>query len=233
MLAPGIMHAAYLQPARNWVRHWAVGNRHLEQISGCDIYEYVQVLNANAFIIIPECCLWYDPRMLDDRQSGATLGDALSYAEEVSCKAQDFALKIWNEAQPHLDRQTPWRKMVEEKMGARLAKHTNVSDPPFQFERQLRARKITVAEKVGIEGHDDIYRMFELGGMYKMLDEEYKAAANSEIQRLRDAVHGQLLGYDRFLHKNYEVVHTPIGNLVGMGIGALLESAQYAKSLER
>jgi len=123
--------------------------------------------------------------------------------------------------------------MIEEIMDARQAAYTNVSNPPFAFQRQDRSRQITVAEKVGIEGHDDVYRMFELGGVYRMLDEEFKATANQHIGLLRDEAHRKLTEYDGFLHTNYDVVHTPIGNLVGMGVGALLEAAQYAKTLER
>jgi hypothetical protein len=233
MLAPGIMHAAYLQPARNWVRHWAAGTRNLEPIRGCDIYEYVQVVNPNAFIIIPECCIWYDPRMLDDRPSGITLGDALDYAARSTRAAQEFVGEIWRAAQPQLTVHTPWRKMVEEKTDAREAAYTNVSDPPFTFERQDRARKITVAEEIGIKGHDDIYRLFELGSMYRLLDAEYAASANDDIGTLRDQVRDRLVVDDRFLHANYQVVNTPIRNLIGMGVGALLEAAQYAKTLER
>ena len=233
MLAPGIMHAAYLQPARNWVRHWAAGTRNLEPISGCDIYEYVQVINPNAFAIIPECCIWYDPRMLDDRPADATLGDALDYAARSTREAQEFVTAIWREAEPQLTVHTPWRKMVEEKIDAREAGYTNVSDPPFTFERQDRARRITVAEEIGVKGHDDIYRLFELGSMYKLLDADHAATGNVAVGRLRDQVRDQLVAYDRFLHANYEVINTPIRNLVGMGVGALLEAAQYAKTLER
>jgi len=233
MLAPGIMHAAYLQPARNWVRHWAAGNRNLEPISGCDLYEYVQVINPNAFMLIPECCLWYDPRMLDDRPSGANLGDALSYADAVTDAAEAFVLDLWREATPHLAVDTPWRVMVAEKMAARIEQHTNVSNPPFEFERRVRERPISVAEKIGIEGHDDIYRMFDLGGMYKVLEEEHMATGQAALAKLRDRARERLIEYDAFLHRNYDVVNTPIRSLVGMGIGALIEGARYAKTLER
>ncbi len=233
MLAPGVMHAAYLQPARNWVRHHAAGNRNLEPIRGSDSYEYVQVCNPDAFIIIPECCLWYDPRMLDDRQSGSTLGEALGYADEVTYEAQRFLLELYSEAQPHLEKETPWRRMTEENIEPLIAGYTNVSNPPFEFDPAIHSRRITVAEKIGIEGHDDIYRMFPLGGMFKMLDEEHRATGSTAMEELRSKAHDKLLEYDRFLHENYEVVNTPIRNLVGMGIGALLHAAGYAKTLER
>ena len=233
MLAPGIMHAAYLQPARNWVRHYAAGNKNIEPIRGCDLYEYVQVLNPNAFIIIPECCIWYEPRMLDDRDSESTLGDALSYANDVTNNANNYELELWNELSPLLVSNTPWQKMVEENIEPLLAKYTNVSNPPFKFNPDVHARKATIAEKIGIEGHDDIYRMFSLGGIYKTLDEEFKRTGSDKIGKLRDDAHEKLHEYDQFLHKNYAIVNTPIKNLVGMSIGALLNAAEYTKTLQR
>ena len=233
MLAPGVLHAAYLQSARNWVRHHAAGNRNIEAIQGCEIYEYVQVLNPNAFIVVPECCIWYDPRMLDDRAGDTTLGEALSYANEVTDRARQFELKIWREAEPHLKTETPYREMVWKTIEPLIAQYTNVSNPPFEPDPKHYGRKITVAEKIGIEAHDDLYRMFSLGGMYRMLEEEYRATASGAIEHLRAEVHQQLLEYDCFLHENYDVVNTPINNLVGMGIGTLLHAAQYTKSLER
>jgi hypothetical protein len=233
MLAPGIMHAAYLQPARNWVRHFAEGNTNIEPIQGCDIYEYVQMWNPNAFILIPECCIWYEPRMLDDRDSESTLGDALSYAHKVTNEANNYRLKIWKEALPYLNSETPWKKMVTENIQPLISKYTNVSNPPFVFNAEVHARKATIAEKIGIEGHDDIYRMFSLGGMYKMLDEEFKVSGNEKIGKLRDETKEKLIEWDKFLHKNYTIINTPIRNLVGMSISALIHAAEYTKTLER
>lgn len=233
MLAPGIMHAQYLQPARNYVRHMAAGNKHLEPIQGCDIYEYVQIWNPDSFIIIPECCLWYEPRMLDDRESESTLGDALSYGNEKMNEANNFLLDVWNEAEPHLKTETPWKQMTWENVEPLIAKYTNVSNPPFKFNPKIHARKATVAEKIGIEGHDDLYRMFNIGGMYKMLDEEAKASGSEKALELKERTHAKLVEYDKFLHENYTIVNTPIHNLVGMSIGALLQASQYTKGLVR
>jgi hypothetical protein len=233
MLAPGIMHAQYLQPARNYVRHWAAGNHDLEPINGCDSYEYAQIWNPDSFIIIPECCLWYEPRMLDDRESESTLGEALVYGNEVTNKANNFLLDTWNEGEPHLKTKTPWKQMTYENIEPLVAKYTNVSNPPFKFNPKVHARKATTAEKIGIEGHDDLYRMFNLGGMYKMFEEEVKASGSEKAQELKDRCHAELVTYDKFLHENYEIIQTPIHNLVGMSIGAVLEASQYTKGLVR
>ena len=90
-----------------------------------------------------------------------------------------------------------------------------------------------MAEKVGIEGHDDIYRMFKLGGLRRALDEEFEATGSPEVEALRDEAHARLLEYDCFLHENYDVVNHPIRNLVGMSTGCLLYSALYATTLKR
>jgi len=233
MLGPGIMHAEYLTPARNWVRHHAAGNSNIEPIQGCDAYEYAQVLNPDAFVIIPECCIWYEPRMLDDRLSESTLGEAFRYGNEVTNDANNFLLAVWGRALPHMVTETPYRFMVEDYMEPLIRKYTNVSNPPFRFDARVHARKATVAEKIGIEGHDDIYRMFKLGGLRRALEEEFEATGSPEIEALRDEAHAELLEYDGFLHENYDVVNHPIGNLVGMSTGCLLHSALYAKTLQR
>jgi hypothetical protein len=233
MLAPGIMHAAYLTPARNYARHHAAGNTNIEPIQGCDTYEYVQMINPDAFIIIPECCIWYDPRMLNDNLSDTTLEDALKYGNEKTNQANNYLLDIWTEALPHLITETPYKKMMEEIMEPLIEKYTNVSNPPFTFNASIRGRKATIAEKIGIEGHDDIYRMFPLGGLWRTLEEEYKASGDSIISSLKDTVHDKLASYDKYLHENYEVVNHPIKNLVGMSTGALLYSSLYAKTLQR
>ena len=90
-----------------------------------------------------------------------------------------------------------------------------------------------MAQKIGIEGHDDLYRMFYLGGLVRTLDAEYEKSGNDTIKALRGEAYAKLVEWDGFLHERYEVVHHPIRNLVGMSIGALLASADYAKTLQR
>ncbi len=233
MLAPGVMQAEYLTPARNYVRHYSAGNRNIEPINGCDAYEYVQMMNPDAFIIIPECCIWYEPRMLDDRISDTTIGEALKYADDKTNQANNLLLDLWKQALPHMSTETPHKKMVIEVMEPLIERYTNVSNPPFTFDPVKHEREATVAEKIGIEGHDDIYRMFKLGGLYKALDAEHKISGNPTIEALKKAAYDKLVEYDKYLHENYEVINHPIRDLVGVGIGALLYSALYAKTLQR
>jgi hypothetical protein len=211
----------------------AAGNQHLEPIQGCDIYEYVQIWNPDSFIIIPECCLWYEPRMLDDNVSETTLGEALSYGNDRMNEANNFLLDTWNEAEPILETETPWKQMTWENVEPLIEKYTNVSNPPFKFNPRVHARKATVAEKVGIMGHDDLYRMFNIGGLYKTLEEEAKATGSDKALELQQRAKDKLEEYYKFLNENYTIVNTPIHNLVGMSIGALLAASQYTRGLVR
>jgi hypothetical protein len=233
MLAPGIMWAEYLTAARNWVRHYAAGNTNIEPIRGSQMLEYGQQVNPHLFIMIPECCKWYDPRMLDDRPSDTTIGEAFAYGDAKMKEMEEFILDLWKRAEPDLKHDTVFRGMMQEFVAPLIEKYTNVSNPPFRFSEDYLKRKATVAEKIGIEGHDDLYRMFYLGGMVRTLDLEYEKSGNDNIKALREEAYAKLAQWDTFLHENYEVIHHPIRDLVGMSIGALLSSAEYAKRLQR
>lgn len=233
MLAPGIMWAEYLTAARNWIRHYSAGNTNLEPIRGCQMLEYGQQYNPHLFIMIPECCHWYDPRMLDDRPSDITLAEAFEYGHSKMREMEKFILDLWKRAEPDLKHDTVFRGMMQEYITPLIQKYTNVSNPPFKFSNDYLKKKATIAQKIGIEGHDDLYRMFYLGGLVRTLDLEYEKSGNSSIKAMREEAYAKLAEWDKFLHENYEVIHHPIRDLVGMSIGALLSSAEYAKRLQR
>jgi hypothetical protein len=119
--------------------------------------------------------------------------------------------------------------MMDEHMKPIIEKYTNVSNPPFIFDEKVHSRMATVAEKVGVEGRDDLYRMFYLGGLLRTFDAELEAGGRETLSGLRDEVYGKLQDYDNYLHDNYTIVAHPIRNLVGMSLGAILHSAVYAK----
>ena len=233
MLAPGMMWAEYLTSARNWVRHYAAGKTNIEPIQGSQMLEYGQQYNPHLFIMIPECCQWYDPRMLDDRPSDTTIAEAFEYGDGKMREMEEFILNLWKRAEPDLEHDTVFRGMMQEFVDPLIQKYTNVSNPPMRFSEDFLKKKATVAQKIGIEGHDDLYRMFYLGGLVRTLDAECVKGGNDNIKALREEAYGKLVAWDRFLQENYEVVHHPIRNLVGMSIGALLSSAEYAKKLQR
>lgn len=233
MLAPGVMWAEYLTAARNYVRHYAAGDRNIEPLRGCQMWEYGQQYNPHLFIMIPECCKWYDPRMLDDRPSDTSIGEAFEYGDGKMREMEELVLTLWKRAEPELKHDSAFRGMMEENVAPLIHRYTNVSNPPFRFSDEFMKKKATVAQKIGIEGHDDLYRMFYLGALVRTLDAEYEKSGNDRIEALREEAYDKLVEWDTFLHDHYEVIHHPLRNLVGMSIGALLSSAEYAKTLQR
>ena len=231
-LAPGIQLAAYMTPARSWIQQWARGNTSIEPIRGCYIYEYGLMRNPKLFMMIPECCLWYDPMMWNDEPSDSTVGDALKTAKEMTDEHNRFLLESWQEAEPMLKEQTPFKAMMDEWMQPIAKRYTNVSNPPFTFDEKTHSRTATVAEKVGVEGHDALYRMFYMGGLIRTLDADLEAGGSERLTGIRERVWGRLQEYDDYLHREYNVVAHPIRNLVGMSLGSLLHSAMYARSRE-
>lgn len=229
-LAPGIQYADYLSPARGWVEQWAKGNTSIEPIRGCYIYEYGLMRNPKLFMMVPECCMWYDPRMWDDEPSDTSIGEALQHAKTTVDENNRFMLKMWEEALPLLENQTSFKVMMDEEMEPIIKNYTNVTDPPFEFDEKTHSRKATIAEKVGVEGRDDLYRMFNIGGLIRTLDAELELGGKEKLFDLRDMVQLELQEYDNYLHDNYIVLPHPIRNLVGMSLGSLLHSAEYVKS---
>ena len=229
-LAPGIMQAAYLTPCRGYLRQWAAGNKNIEPLPGCNIYEYGQILNPHMFIMIPECCIWHDPRMWDNSPSGNTLGDSFQYAHERQTEVNNFSLNVWNKALPDLKSVSPFRVMIEKWIQPIVEKYTNVSNPPFTFNPEFHAQVATIAEKIGIEGREDLYRMFYLGGIIRTFDAELEQGGSEKIAALREEVMGKIQEYYKFLNDNYDVKPHPIRNLVGMSTGSIIHSARYAKT---
>jgi len=233
MYAPGIQYAAYLSPARSWVKAWNAGNKNLEPIRGCYIYEYGQQLNPDLFMQIPECCMWYEPRMWDNTPTETTLGEALDYGKKAMDDMNSFMLRVWNEALPYLKKDSVYKVMMDEWMAPIISAYTNVTDPAFSFDEKIRSKKATVAEKVGVEGHDDLYRMFYLGGLIRTFEAELEAGGSEVLDGLNKEVIGTLQGYDNYLHDNYTILAHPIRNLVGMSLGSIMHSAEFAKGKQR
>jgi hypothetical protein len=120
--------------------------------------------------------------------------------------------------------------MMDEWMAPLISAYTNVTDPAFSFNEKIRSKKATVAEKIGVEGHDDLYRMFYLGGLIETLEAELEAGGSEKLDGLCKEVMGRLQDYDNYLHDNYTILAHPIRNLVGMSLGSILHSAEYAKT---
>jgi hypothetical protein len=231
--APGIQYAAYLSPARGWIKHWNAGNRNIEPIKGCYIYEYGQQFNPNMFMMVPECCIWYDPRMWDNTPLETTLGESIRYAKSRVDDVNNFMLKIWNDALPHLKTESPFKVMMDEWMAPIINTYTNVTNPPFNFNKKINKKKATMAEKIGVEGRDDLYSMFYLGGLIRTFEKELRGGGSEKLDALSKEVMEKLQDYDNYLHDHYTVIAHPIRNLVGMSLGSILHSAEYAKSKQK
>jgi hypothetical protein len=119
---------------------------------------------------------------------------------------------------------------MDEWMEPIARRYTNVSNPPFTFDEKTHARKATVAEKIGVLGREDLYRMFYVGGMIRTLDAELERGGGEGLAAIKENLKGRLQEYDDHLHEEYTIVAHPIRNLVGMSLGSLLHSAMYVKS---
>jgi hypothetical protein len=86
-----------------------------------------------------------------------------------------------------------------------------------------------MAEKIGIEGREDLYIMFDLGGLIRTIDVESSTEGSSRLEKIREESLEKLKEYDKHLHTTYKVTQHPIRNLVGMGISSLLYAADYSK----
>jgi hypothetical protein len=227
-ITPGVSHAQYLTPARGYLRHWANGNKNIEPITGCYIYEYGQMRNPHLFMMIPESTFWYDPRMWDDTPTDESLGDSLQFAQTVVQDVETLLLKVWKETFPTLSTESPFKAMYWKMLNPLINKETNVSNPTLTFSKQIHRRKATVAEKVAIEGREVSFRMTHLGGMVRLLDLEIEEG-NTKVKEHRDQVYNKLIEFDKYLQKNFKVVLNPIKNNVGMSISSIIHSAEYSK----
>ncbi len=227
-VAPGVSQAYYLTVARGYLRQWSAGNRNIEPIRGCYIYEYGQMRNPHMFMMIPESTFWYDPRMWDDTPTDEPLGDSLRFQRKVVDDVQGLLLKVWKEALPSLSIDSPFKEMYSEMMEPLISKATNVSNPVLRFDDAVHNRKATMAEKVAVEGREVSFRMTHLGGMVKVLEHELENGSG-RVEELRDEVYEKLVHYDGYLHENFTVTLNPIRNNVGMSISSIIHSAEYAR----
>jgi hypothetical protein len=234
MLAPGFQLAYYMTPARNYVRAKLLGKGPLEEITGAFTFEYALLLNPHAFMMIPECCLWHDTRMWDDSSSDASLSDVFKYARQASSDSRKFLLSTYEKAEREMKASSPFLKMIQCLVKEMRTPSISVSDPDPEFSEEELQRSATIAEKIGIEGKADIYRMFSLGAMIRMFDRELVQKGGTLIlESCRSESIRKLEEWNSIAEKKYNCKHFPIRNLVSMNLGAILYSAEYAKWKKR
>lgn len=230
-IAPGIQLAGYFTPARNYVKAKIAGKGPLEEITGAYIYEYAQLLNPRVFMMVPECCLWYDDRMWNDAPSEVSMADVIKYVSQIGAETRAFMLSLFDRAEPLLSSPSPFLEMMREHIKGLRAPRVIVSDPSPVLREERLKRPATVAEKVGMEGRADVYRIFYLGGMIRMLDYELslERSAKATLQDCREEAASKLEEWNGVIEKKYECKAYPIKNLVGMNLGSILHSAEYVK----
>jgi hypothetical protein len=108
---------------------------------------------------------------------------------------------------------------------------TVVSDPSPVISKNRLKQLATVAEKVGMEGRADVYRIFYLGGLIRMLDHEISHGSGSKgkLQEHKEQASGKLEEWNAIIGEKYDVKAWPIRDLLGMNLGSILHSALYAK----
>jgi hypothetical protein len=231
MLAAGIQLAEYLTPVRNYVRASAAGKGPLQEITGAFTFEYALLSNSSVFMMIPECSLWYDERCWDDRLSNKRWAEVVAYEGQVGSETSKFLLSLYEKAEPLLESHSPHLEMIRSLIKRIRSPTLEVLDPGPEIDKKQLERLATVAEMVETEGRADIYRMFNLGGMIRMFNHELaqRGGSNDILRACRADAEAKLEEWNQAFDKKYECKAHPIRNLVGMSLGSILYSAEYAK----
>jgi hypothetical protein len=125
---------------------------------------------------------------------------------------------------------SPFRTMIDAWSEPIIKSYTIISDPNPKFSEDVLTRTATIAEKIGMEGRRDLYRMFILGGLLRALDQRRNERDQPELKSAKEEVERKIREYDNFFHEHYEVVAYPIRSLVGLSLGAILHATEFVKS---
>jgi hypothetical protein len=231
MLAPAVQLAEYFTPVRNYVRAKGAGKGPLQELTGAFVYEYTLLSNPDVFMIVPECCLWHDPSCWDDRLSESSMTDALRYSSQVGTETNKFMLSMFDKVEPYLKDNSPFLNMIRPIMKEIRTPTVNVLDPDPELNKEKLQRPATIAEKCETEGRAEIYRLFNLGAMIRMLDYQLSKGGQGEsaLRTSKTDAMSKLDEWNLALEKKYKCEHQPIRNLVGACLGSVLGSAEYVK----
>ena len=231
VLASGVQLAAYFTPVRNYVNAKMAGKGLLEEITGAFVFEYAALSNPQVFMMVPECCTWYDVRCWDDRPSDTSMAEVVKYASHVGSETNMFLLSIFDKAEPLLTSPSPFLEMIRSIVKEIRSPTVSVLDPgPSISEKELE-RPATIAEKVETEGRADVYRMFNLGAMIRMLGHQIaqKGDGRSTLESCKAEAMAKLEEWNRIVEEKYECKHHPLRNLVALNLGSILYSTEYVK----
>ncbi len=229
MLAEGVQLAGYFTPATNYVRAHALGDSPTQEVTGAYVYEFARLLNPRMFMMVPECCMWFDPRCADDSPSGVTLKESLGNASKSAAPASKLLVDTYKTVKPLLSEASPFAGMVGDVVDAIVNPKANILDPdPVLTTKDLES-KIPVSKKISIEGRADLYRMFNLGAALRMVEHQVEKGGNKpQLSKARGALEEAISGYNDYLKADYKMIHHPLKNLVSMNMGSLLFAAEYA-----
>lgn len=231
MATPGVQVAGYFTPVLNYIRAKAAGRGTVEEIDGAFVYEYVKLINPDVFMMIPECCLWYDDRCWNDRPTDVTVEEVMEYSSRISSKTNKFMISLFDRAQPLCRSRSPFLQMMKSRLENARRPTVYVSDPEPEHGKSALMRHATVAEKTAIEGRADIYSMFYIGGIIRMIDFQLaqSGAEKGKLKAYKEEAVDKLSELNNYVNNRYEVRTWPIKNLLGMNLGSILHSVEYVK----
>ena len=239
MLAPGVqlnaslpdVLAGYFTPIQNYIRSKAAGKGPLREPRGAFVFEYTLLTNPDVFMMIPECCIWYDPRLFDDGPSKKTLNEVLDYTQNVGSETNKFLFSLYEKSLPLLKDSSPFLEMLRQLFGRERERSINYGDPSVEFNQKQLKSLTTLATEIATEGRADIYRMFNLGAMIRMFDYQLSQHNNkkTELESYRNEANEKLEEWNNIVEKKYERKTVPLKNLICMNMGSILYSAEYVK----
>jgi len=231
MLAPGIQLAEYFTPVKNYVKAKAAGKGPLQPITGAFVFEYALLFNPSTFMMVPECCLWYDEKCWDDRPSGVNLAEVLKYSSQVDSETNKFLFHIYEEAKAHIKHSSPFHEMIRPIIQEIRSPTVNVLDPDPEFSKERLQRLATIGMKTETEGRADIYRLFNLGALIRLLDYEMSQSAQNKnaLEKCRQKGISKLQEWANALDKRWEWKANSLRSLVGACAGSILYSADYVR----
>jgi hypothetical protein len=231
MLAPGFQLAGYLTPATNYITLRAQGRSPLQEITGAYIFEYARMMNPYVFMMVPECCTWYDLRCYDDSPAGSKLRATWDYVSHSSRESTKLLVDTFKEVRSSITDRSVFYVMLEDIVEELTNPKIPVIDPdPVLTDKELD-RETTVAQKTATEARIDVYRMFNIGAEIRMIDQQLRSSgSDTKLVSARDKLRSKIEEFNDVVKRRYDLRHFPLRNLVTMNTGSLLYSADYAKT---
>lgn len=232
MLARGVQLAAYFTPARNYKKAKEAGVGPLEKVPGAFVFEYASLSNPNLFMMIPECCFWYDPRLWDDSPSNKTLSEVVEHKRQAVLEGKEFFVSLYEKSAPLVKKASPFSEMLKYHFDGLQKNTISVHDPEPKLLKEQLEKPVSIAVQVGEEGRADLYRMWYIGAIVRMLDHQISLTegGSTSLNSCRAEAIDKIEEFNNYAEKKYDIKAHPIKNLVKMCLGSILYSMEYSKS---